>query len=230
MKLRVWPVFLVLALAVLLAVFGVRKPGDRSLYPARDGDAVTVWVVDNGYHSNVVVERVRLERPRSPLSEAARALPPGPYVALGWGDRRFFTESGFSFRRALDGLRALFALNNRSVVMLEPLRDRPDRLWSSGVVPIRLSGRGLDAMLARVEGSLILDPDGRAVPGPRGPNPDARFFESRERFGVFKLCNHWTAGLLSAAGVPIRPVMDTWGSALAFDLKTWALTLEPAET
>uniref|UniRef100_UPI00289E7526 DUF2459 domain-containing protein n=2 Tax=Brevundimonas TaxID=41275 RepID=UPI00289E7526 len=37
------------------------------------------------------------------------------------------------------------------------------------------------------------------------PGDDARFFVSRETFWIGHLCNHWTAELLSAGGLPVRP-------------------------
>ena len=216
-------VLVLVVLAALTVVFGVRREGDPSLYPARGADSVTVWVVDNGYHSNVIVERSRLARWPGLTARALASVPPGDYVAIGWGDRRFFTESGFSFARAMDGLRAAFFPGNPSVVMLEPVQARPDRLWSSGVVALKLSPEGFARMMRRVDGSFDRD---RITPGPRGPNPEARFFDSDEHFSIVKLCNHWTADLLSHAGVPTRPVMDTVGAGLGFDLRTWAAKVE----
>ena len=35
---------------------------------------------------------------------------------------------------------------------------------------------------------------------------DARFFASRETFSLVHLCNHWTAQVLAAGGVGVRPV------------------------
>ena len=59
------------------------------------------------------------------------------------------------------------------------------------------------------------------------PGDDARFFSSRETFWVGHLCNHWTAELLSAAGLPVRPlraatsgeVMRTAARAAKLDLR-----------
>jgi hypothetical protein len=209
-------------LLALAAMFGVSKPGDPALWPARGADRVTVYMVDNGYHSNLVVPRAALASSGGPSARALRSVPPGPWVAIGWGDRRFYTESGFDLRRALDGLRALFAPGNPSVTMLEPMHAAPDRLWRTGVVRLELSRPGFAAMVRRVDRSLVLR-GGNPVAGPRGPNPQSRFFESNEHFSLFKLCNHWAAGVLNAGGLPIRPVLDTWGSGLAFDLKTRAL-------
>jgi hypothetical protein len=215
---------LVVALLVaLILAFAVRRPADPSLWPPpAGGEPITVYVVDNGYHSNIVLPRAALARTAGPSARALAEVGPGPWIAVGWGDRRFYTESGFNLRRALDGLRALFAPNNPAVTMFEPLRDRPDRLWRTGVLRIEVSPPSFAAMVARVDRSLRLK-DGAPIAGPPGPDPKARFFASTEHFNLFKLCNHWTAAVLNAGGLPVRPVLDTLGSGLAFDLTTGAL-------
>ena len=40
----------------------------------------------------------------------------------------------------------------------------------------------------------------------RRAGDDARFFASREHFSIGHLCNHWTAGVLNAAGMETRPL------------------------
>ncbi|MBX7249850.1 MAG: DUF2459 domain-containing protein [Caulobacteraceae bacterium] len=220
---------LVALLGALLLTFGVSRPADPALWPPQGPDRVTVYLVDNGYHSNVVLPRSALAASGGAAARALAHVPPGDWVAVGWGDRRFFTESGLSLRRALDGLRALFAPGNPSVTMFEPLPDSPERLWRSGVLRLEVSRPGFAALVRRIDASLRLR-GGAPVEGPRGPAPKARFFESGEHFSIFKLCNHWAAGLLNAAGLPVRPVLDTWGSGLAFDLRSGALRRSDRQT
>lgn len=210
-------------MALLLAVFGVQKRADPALWPPADGgERVTVYLVDNGYHSNLVFPRAPLAARGGPAATAIESLEAGDWISVGWGDERFYTETGFDFRRAMDGLRALFAPGNASVTMFEPMDRAPDRVWRTGVIKLEVSRAGFEAMARRIDASLRLK-DGALLPGPRGENPHARFFKSSETFSILKLCNHWAAGVLNAGGLPVRPVMDTWGSGLAFDLRTGAL-------
>lgn len=214
---------LVVALLALVAAFGVRRPADPALWPPGPAaERETIYLVDNGYHANLVLPREQLAASGGASARALAAVPPGAWIAVGWGDERFFTESGMSPRRALDGLRALFAPDNPSVTMFEPLAAAPDRLWRSGVVRIEVSTAGFAAMAARIDRSLRLA-DGAPVAGPAGPSPRARFFKSTESFSLLKLCNHWASSVLNAGGLPVRPVLDSWGSGLAFDLRTGAL-------
>ncbi len=207
------------AVLLLLALaFGLGRPRDPSLFPARAGGAtVEVFVVDNGYHANVVVPTALLRVHAGPSAAAAATLAFAPYTAIGWGDARFYVEHGMSGARALDALRALFAPNNPSVVLLEPLRDRPDRLWSTGVTRVRLSRPGFEALLDRADRSFRLK-DGAPLAGPEGEN-GGRFYRSIEHFSLLHLCNHWAGGLLAAAGVPVRPLLGTVGAGLTLDLR-----------
>src|SRR5262249_5101418 len=105
------PIALLAALAVTLSW---RTPGDPALRIARPAEQpVTVYLVDNGFHSNLVVAADRLRARGGPAAAALARLEPAPFTEIGWGDRRFYIETGASPRRALDGLRALFWPANR---------------------------------------------------------------------------------------------------------------------
>jgi hypothetical protein len=106
-----------------------------------------------------------------------------------------------------------------TVVHLEGVWGEPDRVWKSGVWPIRLSSAGFAALLARADRSLVRGPGGAPVMAPIHREPGEAFFASRERFSGVHLCNHWTAGLLHAAGLPVTPVLDTLPAGLALDLR-----------
>jgi uncharacterized protein (TIGR02117 family) len=207
-----------LALAALTIL--PMRPRDPALYPPAPGaPPVTVYVIDNGLHSNVVVPADRLRAAGGPTAIAAADLRPSPWVALGWGDAKFYIGQGVSPARAMDALRALFAPGNPSVVMLEPLRAAPDRLYRDGVIRLELSEAGFARLVARTDRSLRLR-NGQPSPHPAPGRGEARFFDSVETFGALHTCNHWTGELLHAAGVPVRPVLDTAASGLAIDLHT----------
>lgn len=217
-----------LAGLLLLALLSFQRPGDRRLFPVAAGaPAVTVYVVDNGLHTNLALPTAALRGRGGPAAAALDRLEPSPWVLVGWGDARFYVETGWSPARAADGLRALFAPGNRSVVMLEPIRTSPDRLYSSGVLEMRLSPAGFDRLAARLDRSFALS-DGAPAGGPARGWGEARFFESREPFNYLHLCNHWTGELLHAAGVPVRPALSTVAAGLAWDLKSGGRALDTA--
>lgn len=211
-----------LLIAVVLAL-AVKHPGDPRLFPSTPGAApVSVYLIGNGYHTSLVVPTARLLAHSGPSAQAAAlASAHAPFTEIGWGDAKFYVETGLSPRRALDGLRAFFAPNNPSAVMLAPLRAAPDQLWSTGVVRLELSDAGFERMAASLDHSFALK--GGALQGFAAP--DGWFFKSVEHFSIVHLCNHWAAERLNAAGVPVRPVLDTLPAGLVFDLETDGVTV-----
>jgi len=97
------PWMFVLVVVLLLATCTAR-PGDRTLYPVRYGqEQVTVYLVDNGYHIDIALPAEALTRAGGPTAAASRQVTPRDWVLVGWGDAKFYTETGMSFARVLDG-------------------------------------------------------------------------------------------------------------------------------
>jgi uncharacterized protein (TIGR02117 family) len=208
----------IIALALLVAL--TARPGDRRLYPGDPGQAkTTVYIVENGFHSDLVAPRQALFAKPHPAALAAAMATDKPWVAIGWGDARFYSQPRVGLSQALSGLRALLPIGNRSVLHLEGWATAPDPVRDAGVHPIQLTDAGLERIFARVDRSLDLDTDGQPqrIQGPGVP--DGGYFKSVERFSLLHVCNHWTADLLDAAGVPTTPVIDTLPIGLQADLK-----------
>jgi uncharacterized protein (TIGR02117 family) len=202
----------------LVVTLATAKSGDPALYPAKPGEGVTVYLVDNGWHSDIAVPTAVIAAHGGALAEAARKTSAQPWTLVGWGDAGFYEASTSALSRVPDGLAALFG-GRPTVVHLEGAFAAPDRTWRSGVRPITLSRAGLEALLARAESSLIHDYVGAPVMAPIRRVPGEAFFASRERFSLAHLCNHWTAELLNAAGLPVTPVLDALPAGLALDLE-----------
>ena len=200
--------FLIAALIGLIAaLWTLTRHGDPALYPAASEKAgVTVYLLDNGFHTDLAVPRAALMEGGGPLAEATAGLAPGDWVLIGWGDATFYVDQSPISGRLVDGARAFFRPGNASVVMLDPEMSDPARRFRvEDRQALRLSSAGMAALRGRVEASLKIDATGRPVLAAARAGDDARFFQSREVFWVGHLCNHWTAELLSAAGLPIRP-------------------------
>lgn len=213
-------------IGLIAALWTWTAPGRAELFPSKPGETpVVVHLLDNGFHTDLAVPRAVLEARGGPLGRAVQSLAPGDWVLIGWGDARFYVEQGPVSERLLDGGRAFFRPGNPSVVMLDPAQRDPARLYASeGRRELRLSPGGFDRMADRIEQSLALQ-DGEARLATRRPGDDAAFFASRETFWIGHLCNHWTARVLNAGGVPVRPlrsvtsaeVMRAVGAAAALD-------------
>ena len=232
-----WPIGL-LAAVLIVATIATARFGDASLYPPRpDGARVDVFVVTNLYHSGLIL-------PREALAEAARArsLPALAAVTarfaaydqleFGWGDEGFYTRvpTTAELTTAL-ALRALFRPGNPSVLHVVGFSEQPQQAYpNAALVALTLSEAGfmrlataLDAAFARSGQDGTVEEMGRGLYGP------SLFYRAVGTFNLLRVCNHWIADLLDAAGVPTAPVLATMPQGLLWDLswRAGAVRLPP---
>lgn len=200
---------------VAAALWTWTAPGDPILWRASaDEPGVDLHLLDNGFHTDLAVPRAALEARGGPLAEAVRSLPAGDWILIGWGDAKFYVDQSPIQSRLPDGARAFFRPGNPSVIMLDPARRDPAELFAEdGRRSFRVTSAGFEAMAAHVERSLDLSTGAPRIAAARAGD-DARFFASRETFSITHLCNHWTGGVLNAAGLPVRPFRSIVSSEL----------------
>lgn len=196
-------VILAALIAAAAALWTWTRTGEADTGVPRD--AVVVQVLDNGFHTDLAVPRAALMRRGGPLAQATASLAPGGWILIGWGDARFYVDQSPIADRLPDGARAFFRPGNASVVMLDPTSADPRLAYGEDSARLTLTRAQFDRMAMRIEQSLALSSGAARIAADR-PGDDARFFASRETFSIGHLCNHWTAQVLNAAGVPVRPV------------------------
>lgn len=220
-----------LAAAILGPTLWTARPGDPSLYPSSDPEAETVILVSHGWHSGLVLPRDSLtgEGTGRALRTIATRFRAYDALEFGWGEARFYratpTLAAFDWRLALS---ALFTRGGSDGVIQVVGLARPAResFPQADLVPVPLSRQGLARLRARLEASFRLT-DGQPAdlgPGLYGPS---LFYAGEGRFSYGNVCNHWAAGLLNAAGVPVTPVLDTHPAGLLADLR-WRAGLKAA--
>lgn len=233
-----WSLGAVVGVFVVTAVATMRS-GDASLYPPPPGASrVEVFIVTNFYHSGLIV-------PREALAEAARrhSLPAlaavtarfAPYERLefGWGDEGFYTRvpTSAELTTAL-ALRALFRPGNPSVLHVVGFSEPPRITYPTAtMVALTLSEDGFGRLAAMLNATFAHGGGERSVEElGRGLYGHSLFYRAVGTFNVLRVCNHWIADLLNAAGVPTAPVLATMPQGLLLDL-TWragAVTLPPS--
>jgi uncharacterized protein (TIGR02117 family) len=219
-----------LGLAVVTA-----RSGDPNLWPPpRDARTIEIFVVNHGYHSGIVVPRAAVagvagERDFGMLGHIAVRFDAYDWLEIGWGGEEFYTQvrmiEPLSVRMAL---RALLLPNNRSVLHVVGFKNDPRLAFARlDLVQINVSEAGfarlveqLDASFTREEGS---DYPVELGPGLYGPS---LFFRANGTFNLCRVCNHWVADLLNAAGLPTTPVLATLPVGLIFDLN-WRAGVAP---
>lgn len=200
------PLVAAMTVGVAAALWTWTAPGDPALWPSSGTEAgVEVHVLDNGFHTDLAVPRAVLEARAGPLAGAVRGLPPGDWILIGWGDARFYVDQSPITDRLPDGARAFFRPGNASVIMLDPTRRDPRvMVRAERRRSLRLSAAGFEAMVDHIEASLDLS-GGRPRIAASRAGDDALFLASHEQFWIGRLCNHWSADVLNAAGLPVRP-------------------------
>lgn len=143
------------------------------------------------------------------------------WIEFGWGDARFYRDG--STPDTIDwalGLRALFRPGNTSVAHVVGVEGDP-RLPFRGadLVPITLSEEGFARLLAQLDDTFDLEDGGRPEVLGQGLYGPSLFYRARGTFSFRNVCNHWTARLLDAAGVPVSPLLATLPSGLVWDLR-----------
>jgi hypothetical protein len=203
-------------LGLVAALWTWTRPGDPTLFPGPGPAGVAVHLLNNGFHTDLAVPRAALEAGGGPLAQASRSLGPGDWILIGWGDARYFVDTRPMEHRIPDGLRAFFRPGNASVVMLDPELGDPSRRFApESRRTLTLSSPAFAGLRGQIEQSLSLQRGQPRLATARAGS-GAHFFASRERFWIGYLCNSWTARVLNAAGLPVRPMRAvTAGEILA---------------
>ncbi|MBB2962913.1 DUF2459 domain-containing protein [Methylobacterium sp. R2-1] len=212
-----------LAAALVALTLWTAQPGDPSLYPPSGPDVETVFLVSHGWHAGLVLRRESLtgEGAGAALRNIATRFRAFDDVEFGWGEARFYratpTLAAFDWRLALS---ALFTPGGSEGViqvvgLAQPVRES---FPQAEIAAVPLSRAGFARLLARLDASFRLADGMPAALGPGLYGPSL-FYEGAGRFSYSNVCNHWAAGLLNAAGLPITPVLDTHPAGLLADLR-----------
>ncbi|SFU40636.1 conserved hypothetical protein [Methylobacterium sp. 174MFSha1.1] len=214
-----------LAVVLVAAAWLTARPGDPGLYPPPPGEAaVTVRVVAGAWHSGLLLPRDDLARAAAEAGAGAliavtERFHAYPALEIGWGDAGFYravpTIDALDWRLAL---RALFTPGGRPAVLhVVGVAAEPGAVPEAGIVTVRLSRAGFRRLAAALARSFATR-DGHPVeagPGLYGPS---LFYLAEGRFSLVAVCNHWSAGLLAEAGLPVTPLLDTLPQGLVLDL------------
>jgi hypothetical protein len=143
--------------------------------PRGDEPAVTVWVLDHGWHTAIVVRRADLERARWSAVEDFSAA---TFIEVAWGDRDFYMAA--SARRS------------------RPISPRASSSSSISHAGASMQWRALSTRNTSGTARAGLFASSAACTEPAG-------FMPRAAYHLFNTCNTWVARALRAAGLPLTP-------------------------
>lgn len=223
-----------IALGVIVLAGATARNADPALWPPKLGEPTTeIYVVSHGYHSGIALSTAQVATAAQRSGDMALILLAErfggyPFIEIGWGEQDFYASVPTAADLSIGlTLKALFAPDNKSVVHVVGLPDTPRKVFTSAdIVGVALSDAGFVRMLSALNASVVLggDPPALQTLG-RGLYGPSLFFRANGAFHMFKVCNHWVADMLAAAGLPVTPVLDTVPSGLLLDLK-WRAGLD----
>jgi hypothetical protein len=190
-----------MALSVISAVAAMAA---AAAPPPSSGDCATVFVVSNGFHSSLAVPAAAAEAAGLPSFGAA-------WTEIGWGE-----AAAYQAPRLNAGAVARVILRpGPSAMLIAPLRDRPDRIWSEGVVEFGLSQRGLRQIMADVSAEARRDASGRLIV--LSEQRGGAFVAASTPFRIWRMCNAWASVRLRRAGLPVARAFTAGGLVRSID-------------
>src|SRR5262245_28047846 len=194
--------------ATILFTTGCLTRAANSRPPSAGEPATTLWIVDHGWHTSIVIRRADIDRARWPeLDDFSAAT----LVEGAWGGREFYMAT---WPTAWLAMRAAVATSGRVLHIVGLTAAFTDSFAGSESVTIRLSRRGLDALADFVHAEYQRDP--ASAPLRLGPSlyGSGGFYAGRSRYHLFNTCNTWVARALVAAGLAV----DSAGVVTASDV------------
>lgn len=159
--------------------------------------AATLYVVNHGWHTGIVVRRGDIP---PGLWPEHRQAPPGEYLEVGWGEREFYQSRDpglwLALRAALWPQPSVLHLAGFNGPVVE-------RFPYSEIVTIEADKDAMARLAQYISDTYERDVDGKIIRMGRGLYGDSRFFAGRDKFHLFNTCNVWTGRALDIAGCPV---------------------------
>ena len=159
--------------------------------------AFHAWVVDYGWHTEVVVPVAAIE---GPLAEIAALFPGARTLSFGFGKRSFMTRSDPGLLDFVAG-----AIPGAATVRVIGLIDEPGRIYPGRVVEIPLAEPHWVRLTAFLSRAIARDAAGTPVPvaAETGYPAPGRFFAATAGYSLTYTCNAWSVDALHTAGLPV---------------------------
>ena len=170
------------------------------MFPVKNGQAgETIYVVDHGWHTGIIVKSDKLPAAARPQWSA---VDQSKYLEIGWGDEGFYRAEKITSGITL---KAMF-WRNASVLHVVAMDKEPEAYFPySAIIRVAITTNGFDGLCDYLSRSYATNSAGRQIDLGKGIYGNSRFFRAVGRYYFPNTCNRWTAGALRATGAPISP-------------------------
>jgi uncharacterized protein (TIGR02117 family) len=212
-----------LLLVCLLLGVGCAPPASE--LPSAREPAKVIYVVGQGWHTGIVVQRQDIPEALWPEHND---FPAAQFLEIGWGDKDFYQADEGSFGLAL---KAAFN-STASVLHVIGLRVPPEGFFvHSEILAVRLSPQGFERLCTFIHNAYKKDESGQAVALGPGWYESSRFYLAAGKYHLFYTCNTWAAKALQVAGCPINPTLALTTESVMSQVRRFGTVLRaPART
>ncbi len=177
--------------------------------PPDSHTALTIYVVNHGWHTGIVIDRTQA----APwLSALQGRFGNARYLEFGWGDGAFYqTENPSAWLALQAAVGSGYAVLHVLALPVEP----PQYFLAGETVAIRLSPPGFRGLVDFINASFYRDDSGAILDLSESSYGDSRFYRATGGYHLLYTCNNWTAQALQAAGLPVNSATaQTAGSVM----------------
>lgn len=187
----------------LLLCSACTGPTKAPSFSARDESLASIYVINHGKHSGLVVRWADIPTGLWPES---RDFLDADYLELGWGDWDYYQADDPGLWLAL---KAAF-WSTASVLHVVGVKGSvADRFAGHEVIRLELAPDGFAKLMVYIHQSFARNGEAKARPIGPGYGLGSRFYPAQGKFHIYNTCNGWVARALEAAGYPMgifRPV------------------------
>lgn len=204
-------------LLVTLVAFDCSAPITEPKSPRRDKNAKTLFFVNYGWHSALVIKKADI--PAAVVPEITD-FPEAEYLEFGWGDRDYYQATDPGFFMALQSA----FLSRGSVLHVTGFAGPVRGFFSNAeIVEIGTSAEAFQRLIQFISNSFSRSP-GTWPDGIRpGLYANSRFYPATGSFHLLRTCNTWVATALNEAGLPVSPVFAVTAGSLSRQVKQLAV-------
>jgi uncharacterized protein (TIGR02117 family) len=161
---------------------------------------VTIYILSNGIHTDIVMPAKNTTinwTEKIPYSNTLKADSTYQYLAVGWGDKRFYLETpAFSDPKLTTALRAISGLSTSAMHTTYYRYMTEDDQCKK----VMISNADYKKLIQYVANSFQTDSIGNFIKVKTAIRYDIgdAFYEAKGSYSIFKTCNTWTNSALKA--------------------------------